>query len=89
MANQDEFQINLLKTIAAEIYFLCGMQAAREMFGKAYFALGQTEKASVDQAVVGFVTANFQWLKPETFQDQTGKGTAVFQGPQSGGDKIQ
>jgi hypothetical protein len=27
----------------------------------------------VDQAVVGMVSSNFQWIKPEIFQDQTGR----------------
>jgi hypothetical protein len=88
MANQDEFLTNLLKTVVAENYVLCGLQASREMFGKSYFALGVSEKVSVDQAVSAMVWANFQGLKPEMFSDQTGKGFA-FQGPQGGGEKIQ
>jgi hypothetical protein len=36
----DKFEANLLKVIAAELYFSLGLQAAREMYGKSYFSLG-------------------------------------------------
>jgi len=66
----DDFEANLLRTIAASIYFLVGMTAAREMFGKSYFALGQEEKALVDQAALTHVGTNYQALTPEFLKAQ-------------------
>ena len=51
----EDFGENLLKMIAAELYFLLGMQASREMYGRSYFSLGAGEKQAVDQAVLGAV----------------------------------
>jgi deoxyxylulose-5-phosphate synthase len=50
---EEKFSDNLLRAIAAELHFLNGMTAAREMFGKSYFSLGLSEKIAVDQAAVG------------------------------------
>ena len=43
----EDFQLNVLKLISAEIYALLGLSAAREMYGKSYFSLGVGEKAAV------------------------------------------
>jgi hypothetical protein len=67
----ETFNQNLLRAIAAELHFLNGMTAAREMFGRSYFSLGVGEKTAVDQAVVGMVAANYQWLTPESLAAQT------------------
>jgi hypothetical protein len=37
---EETFDQNLMRMIAAELHFLGGMTAAREMFGKGYFLLG-------------------------------------------------
>jgi hypothetical protein len=68
---EDSFEINLLRTIAAEVYFLIGMNVSREMFGKSYFALGLGEKQVVDQAALAAVAANYQALTPEFLKGQT------------------
>ena len=60
--SEEKFETNLLRVIAAELHFLAGLQAAREMFGKPYFALGTGEKIAVDQAVSGMLVSNLQWL---------------------------
>jgi hypothetical protein len=39
-----EFETNLMRLIAAELYFLAGMQAAREMYGKSFSLLGWASK---------------------------------------------
>jgi hypothetical protein len=44
MKSAETFDTNLLKLIAAELYFLLGMQTARELFGKSYFALGVNDE---------------------------------------------
>jgi hypothetical protein len=55
MTSAETFDTNLLRLIAAELYFLLGMQTARELLGKSYFALGANEKVVVDQAVLAQV----------------------------------
>jgi hypothetical protein len=79
-----EFTENLMRLIAAELRLLNGMTAAREMFGKPYFALGIGEKTIVDQTVLGMVAANFHTLSPETFADQTARNPVGFVTPASG-----
>ena len=77
----DKFELNLLKMVAAEIYFSLGMQAAREMYGKSYFSLGVAEKVAVDQMVHQSVTANFQALTPDFVMFQTVQKPVGFQNP--------
>jgi hypothetical protein len=78
MAN-GAFDTNLLKMIAAELYFSVGMTVAREMYGKSYFALGVLEKAAVDQAVFAGVGANFQNITPELLKGATLDSKVGFQ----------
>jgi len=56
---EEKFETNLLKLIAAQVYFLVGMFASREMYGKSYFSLGVGEKAALDQAVFAGVAGNY------------------------------
>jgi hypothetical protein len=62
---ETEFETNLLRLIAAQIYFSLAMTAAREMFGRSYFSLGLPEKQAVDQALLGALAANYQSITPE------------------------
>ena len=75
----DEFALNLLKVIAAEHFYLCGLQTAREMFGKSYFSLGVPEKAAVDQTVLALVGANFRDITPELLNAQKPQEPVGFQ----------
>jgi hypothetical protein len=75
---EEKFSDNLLRAIAAELHFLSGMTAAREMFGKSYFSLGIGEKGAVDQAVFGMVAANFQTLTAESLAAQESRQPAGF-----------
>jgi hypothetical protein len=45
-----EFDTQLTKLIAAELYVGLSIAVARELFGKSYFALGMAEKAAVGTA---------------------------------------
>ena len=67
----EDFQLNILKLICAELYFLAGMSVAREMYGKSYFALGVGEKAAVDQATNSQIFGNLASLTPALFAQQT------------------
>jgi hypothetical protein len=66
----DKFDTNLLKVIAAELYFSLGLQAAREMYGKSYFSLGLGEKGCVDQAVLTAVSGNYNAITPDFLKNQ-------------------
>jgi hypothetical protein len=77
----ESFETNVLRSISAQLYFLVGMTAAREMFGKSYFSLGIPEKVAVDQAVVTHVGMNYQALTPEFLKGQTTQPKAGFQPP--------
>jgi hypothetical protein len=76
-----DFTNDLLRMIAAELHFLNGMNAAREMFGKSYMALGSAEKAAVDQLVTGSVAGNFQAITPEFLRSQEPAMPIGFQAP--------
>jgi hypothetical protein len=78
---EEEFTNNLLRAVAAELRFLNGMTAAREMFGKSYFSLGIGEKTVVDQAVLGMVAANYQSLTAESLAAQTAPQPMGFRAP--------
>jgi len=67
----EDFQINLLKFISAELYFLAGLLASREMYGKSYYALGVGEKAAVDQAVNSQIFGNLATITPALFVQPT------------------
>jgi hypothetical protein len=77
----NSFETNLLRLIAAELHFLSGMTAAREMFGKGYFSLGASEKLLVDQTVYSFVTANYQGATPESLKEQATPAKVGFHQP--------
>ena len=76
---EEIFSDNLLRAIASGVHFLCGMTAAREMFGKSYFSLGVAEKGLVDQAVTTVVAANYQGtMTPEGLRSQTAQQPVGF-----------
>jgi hypothetical protein len=79
----EKFAINLLRMSAACAYFEAGLAAAREMFGKSYFALGAQEKTVVDQTVFGHVQTNYISITPEMLEGQQGRQPMGFpiQGP--------
>jgi hypothetical protein len=81
---EEKFSDNLMRAVAAELHFLNGMTAAREMFGKSYFSLGVSEKIAVDQAVLGMVAANYQSLTAESLAAQASPQQAGFGTPHVG-----
>jgi hypothetical protein len=64
--------------IAAEMHFQSAILCAREMFGRGYFSLGQTEKIAVDQAVNGFVGSNYREITPEFLAGQESRQPVGF-----------
>jgi hypothetical protein len=77
----ENFADNLMRVVAAELHLLNGLTAAREMFGKSYFSLGAGEKAAVDQAVLGMIAANYQWVTPENLAAQQAQRPMGFLTP--------
>jgi hypothetical protein len=66
----ESFNDNLLRAVVAQLHLLNGMTFAREMFAKSYFALGASEKATVDQTMLQMLAANYIALTPETLASQ-------------------
>jgi hypothetical protein len=81
----EKFETNLLRVVAAELYFSLGLQAAHEMYGKSYFALGVGEKAAVDQTVLAAVGGNYRAMTPEFLRGQASKPPVGFQAPAQAG----
>jgi hypothetical protein len=75
---EEKFSDNLMRAIVAELHFLNGMTAAREMFGKSYFSLGLSEKAAVDQAVFAAMASNYQAITPTFLAAQQGQQPVGF-----------
>ncbi len=75
---EEKFETNLVKMIAAELYYLASLQTAREIFSKSYFSLGAAEKVAVDQMVLGTIGANFQAITPQLLMGQTSPSTVGF-----------
>lgn len=82
--SENTFDQNLLRVLFAQMHFQSGLLAAKEMFGKSYFALGAGEKVQVDQAVIGMVGANYNLMTPEYLAGQK-TNPVGFQGPQPQG----
>jgi hypothetical protein len=78
---EEKFSDNLLRAIAAELHFLNGMTAAREMFGKSYFALGLGEKGVVDQVVLAAVGGNYSAVTPQWLAGQAAQQPMGFRAP--------
>lgn len=77
-----DFQLEVIKLVAAELYFLTGLTASREMYGKSYFSLGVSEKAAVDQAVWTQISGNLAAITPQIFAKQIPGPKAGFEIPQ-------
>ena len=67
---EDQFTQNLLRGVLAHFMLTTAMNAAREIFGKSYFSLGQPEKAAVDQMVRAFVGTYYHAITPEFLAEQ-------------------
>ena len=77
----DEFDTNLLRMIAAELWFSNRLKAAREFFGKSYLSLSVAEKTSVDQLVLGAIVSDYQSITPDWLQTQKAQQPLGFQAP--------
>jgi len=75
---EQSYETKLLRLVAAETFFLCSLNASREMYGKSYFSLGVAEKQSLDQQVLSQISGNFQSLTPAWFGEPTEGPTVGF-----------
>ena len=78
---EENFTINLLRLVSAQQMLSLGLQAAREMYGKSYFALGVAEKVALDQTVNQMIAANYQNLTPAYLAAQTQSRQWVSKSP--------
>lgn len=76
---EEKFETNLLRMIVAELYSSLSLQVSRAMFGKEYFALGVGERATVDQAALAQVTANYQAITPDLLRTTPAGNPVGFQ----------
>lgn len=78
---EEIFSENLMRMIGAELHFLNCVTAAREMFGRGYFSLGETEKAALHQVVLAQIAANYQVLTPSFLAAQQAQQPVGFVHP--------
>jgi hypothetical protein len=78
---QETFTENLMRTVVAELHFLNCVTAGRDMFGRSYFSLGATEKAAVDQAVLGAIGGNYSAITKEWLAGQKAEQAMGFVPP--------
>lgn len=67
---EDNFQTNVFRLLAAELFLSLAMNAARDIFGKGYFALKPNEREAVDGAVRQAVAAGYGNLTPSLLAEQ-------------------
>src|ERR1700691_5355748 len=82
MADED-FQQNILRMIAAELWFIAGLQASQATFGKSYTSLSVVEKGVVDQLVNGALGGNYNQITPAWLAGQKAATTVGFAVPAS------
>jgi hypothetical protein len=78
---EEKFSDNLMRIIAAELHMSNCLIGAREMFGRGYFSLGETEKAALHQTVLLAVGGNYQALTPEFLAAQKAQQPVGFVTP--------
>lgn len=61
----EEFGLNVLRMVAAELHLSNALAASQAMFGKGYFSLSPQEKVVVDQTVFAQLASNYQSITPE------------------------
>jgi hypothetical protein len=77
MADRD-FSNNIIRMLAGELHVSNLMTAAREMFGKSYFSLGDWEKHSVEHAVLAMAATAYHMVTPEFLTEQTAQRPMGF-----------
>lgn len=76
----DEYTTNLLRMVAAELYFLCRLQTSQSLLGKGYFSLGTDERQIVDRTVFEHTGGTYSNITPN-FLKTVAPSTAGFQTP--------
>jgi hypothetical protein len=76
-----DFDTNLMRAHLAATWFSLCLQTARDLFGKGYLSLSQSEKTAVDQIVLANVGGNYQAITPEWLAAQQARPPIGFQAP--------
>lgn len=79
---EEIFSDNLLRMIVAEMHVSNCAAAARDLFQRSYYALGQTERAIVDKTILDMVAGNFQVLTADFLASQKQQNPVGFVPPQ-------
>jgi hypothetical protein len=67
--------------IAAELWLSNRLQVSRDLFGRGYLSLSQSEKTMVEQTVFGVLGADYNLITPEWLQAQRTQQPVGFQAP--------
>jgi hypothetical protein len=76
-----EFETNLMRAQLAATWFSLCLQTGRDLFGRSYLSLSQSEKSAVDQLVLANVSGNYQAITPEWLAAQQARAPIGFQAP--------
>jgi hypothetical protein len=83
----ESFEENLLRLIGAELFLSLAMNAARDIFGKGYFALQLHEREAVEGTVRKAVAAGYGSLTPDLLKEELQQQAAKFKRPQNRQDR--
>jgi len=67
---QQNFELDLLRLLVAELWFAISMKAARELYGRSYFALGVGERVALDHMMAATVGATYSDITPILLRPQ-------------------
>ena len=81
---QQNFEVDLLRLLVAEIWFAISMKAARELYGRSYFALGVGERVALDHVMAMMVGATYSDVTPTLFRPQPKRVTGFRPDPGQG-----
>jgi hypothetical protein len=78
---QENFEVDLLRFLVAELWFAISMKAARELFGRSYFALGLGERAALDHMLAVTVGATYLQITPALLRPELMRVTGFRPNP--------
>jgi hypothetical protein len=78
---QQNFEVDLLRLLVSELWFAISMKAARELFGRSYFALGYGERVALDHIMAATVGATYLEITPALLRPELRRVTGFRPNP--------
>jgi hypothetical protein len=78
---RQNFEVDLLHLLVAELWFAISMKAARELYGRSYFALGIGERMALDHVVASAVGATYSAITPALLRPELRRVTGFRPDP--------